>query len=146
MVDIKISRWWLLVFGLVAIDQLTKYFARLNQLTVINPGVSFGFLAKFEMVPGLIVGCLILILALVWSQKPNWPLSLLFAGGLSNWLDRLSAGGVVDWLTIPMTSYRNNLADYLIAVGVVWWLWITIRRSPNCQRPLANGFERNTHD
>ncbi|HCC84855.1 MAG TPA: hypothetical protein DEP87_04195 [Candidatus Pacebacteria bacterium] len=58
------------------------------------------------------------------------PLGLIWGGGMSNWLDRWLMSGVRDWLVIPGTPLKNNLADWAITLGVVWWLWQSARVKP----------------
>lgn len=59
-----------------------------------------------------------------FQLSPSVPLSLFLGGALSNIADRLWLGGVRDWLVIPGTRLYNNLADYAIAVAVIWLILI----------------------
>jgi lipoprotein signal peptidase len=115
---------WLIVAITVALDQLTKLGARSWGWSTLNPGISFGW---FHQLPST---WLILILAgigLGLSFKLARITSIspvirgLFIGGLiSNLLDRIFLGGVVDWIPVPFVGLSNNLADYAIALSVVW--------------------------
>ncbi len=55
----------------------------------------------------------------------GWPalgLALFVAGGVSNWIDRITQGTVVDFLNVgigPMRTGIFNIADVAIMIGVV---------------------------
>lgn len=86
------------------------------------------FLLSFsaEVINAIAITALLVLLAfLLWSfLKDNQyllaGLSLIFFGGLSNFLDRLVYGFAVDWIHVDhiMTSVFN-LADFFIFLGVV---------------------------
>jgi signal peptidase II len=62
-------------------------------------------------------------------------LSLFIAGGVSNWLDRLVDGRVVDFLNVGVGSLRTgvfNVADMAVMLGVALFL-LPVRR----QQPVA---------
>lgn len=83
----------------------------------INPGVSFGI----EVPSGLIYLALILVgVKFCQEREQRMPLGLIMAGGVSNLLSRIMYGGVGDYLSWGGVLY-NNLADYLIVFGVVWY-------------------------
>lgn len=63
---------------------------------------------------------------------------LIVAGGLSNLLDRLTYGYVVDYINIH-TAYFN-LADIFILVGI---LWIAFHKSPPSQENLFDSQSKN---
>ena len=72
-----------------------------------------------------------------WRQWHTVALSLLLAGGFSNWVDRLSDGRVVDFLNIGIGALRTgifNVADVAIMVGVALFLFAETRAS----RPAAD--------
>lgn len=48
---------------------------------------------------------------------------LVLAGGVSNFLDRIFWGGVVDFISLPFFPWKFNLADVGITVGVVVLLY-----------------------
>jgi lipoprotein signal peptidase len=50
-------------------------------------------------------------------------LGLILAGGVMNIGERWLWGRVNDYWTVPIVNINNNLADWLIAVGVVVVLW-----------------------
>lgn len=52
-------------------------------------------------------------------------LALIVAGGLSNLVDRLIYGGVVDYIKIFVWPIFN-IADVMIVVGVLLWMWYLV--------------------
>jgi lipoprotein signal peptidase len=105
----------------VAVDQISKYWAAVYQLVTINPGVSFSWLG--EMSSSVILGLSIfawvsITYYLVISEKYNPVVrGLVIGGGMSNVIDRLWFSGVRDWLPIPGLNLHNNLADYALVLG-----------------------------
>jgi len=87
---------------------------------MFNRGVSFGL-----NVPGVEVVVLIVWLGLVYVfyKERSWALLLIIIGGGWNLGERLLTGGVMDYWRIPGTFVYNNLADWLIFAGVVWYIW-----------------------
>lgn len=105
--------------GLIVLDQLTK---ATSSLTIIN------HLGAFSLViPNIInlsLGLIILIALMTWRRhqplsRHSWMIHhsmvLIGAGGLSNILDRLWHGGVIDF--IPIGSAIFNLADLYVFAG-----------------------------
>jgi signal peptidase II len=67
---------------------------------------------------------LALLVALFRSRWPLWrgiAFALLFAGGISNWIDRVLRGSVVDFLNVGIGWLRTgifNVADMAIMLGL----------------------------
>lgn len=57
-----------------------------------------------------------------------WPWSLIIIGAISNLLDRLYYGGVIDFLSWPH-FFVFNLADGYITVGIVWLIFANFRKN-----------------
>lgn len=98
-----------------------------------NPGAAFGFLADadspwrkpfFITVSLVAVGIIVMILRGVAFQQQIllWGLSLIAAGAVGNFIDRVRLGYVIDFIVWKYTDeYRwptFNIADALICVGV----------------------------
>ncbi len=100
--------------GTVCLDQLSKkYFAN----TICNGGIAFGL--KFGNV-FLISLILVTIFFLILREKNSLSiagLTLIFAGGVSNFWDRLVFGCVRDFVAIYKFPIFN-LADAIITIGV----------------------------
>jgi signal peptidase II len=79
-----------------------------------------------------------LLAALIRSRWTGWPafgLALFVAGGLSNWIDRLSHGSVVDFMNVGIGPVRTgvfNVADVAIVTGAALFVLREVwpRRSP----------------
>lgn len=96
----------------------------------INPSGIFGLGLANEVLIGITLAVCI-ALALVLATRPLSPptrlgLWLLLGGALSNVLDRVLVGGVIDIIAIA-GSPRFNLADVMIVLGAtsliraLWW-------------------------
>jgi len=98
-----------LAVGIVAGDQLIKWWWLQQGVAVINRGVAFGLWANdiWWVAAGVIVGYL-------WWTKKGRQWDLIIGGGLSNLGDRLLRGGVVDG------QWGFNLADVAIILGSLW--------------------------
>ena len=121
-----LSKVIVITVGVVVIDQFTKGVVSANGwYMVINKGVSFGWRPAGEWLTitlVVLVGVLSAVSFRYWRRAPL--VAGLFLGGVTaNLLDRISYGGVRDWLPIPWTGLYNNLADWAIAVAVVLLLY-----------------------
>lgn len=105
--------------SVLLIDQLSKFLIIKFGLASINQGVLFGTLFHGSITSLLFV-FLILGLAMFWYFKRSYNLGLLLviAGGISNLIDRLYRGGVVDFIKLPVGP-AFNLADLAIVLGCV---------------------------
>lgn len=106
------------LFGIILLDQISKLFFLKSGIGFINKGISFGILLSHYGVILLI--CFLLLLGLLVSSnfaKKNFWFQLVLAGGLSNLLDRVFRGGVVDFISFWFFP-SFNLADIVIVVGV----------------------------
>ena len=78
-------------------------------------------------------GFILLALPIVAMKRPgsNWhivAISLAFAGGVSNLIDRVTRGTVVDFLNIGVGQLRTgifNVADVAIVVGIGMLLFVS---------------------
>src|SRR6056297_327712 len=110
---------------LLVLDQLLKYLAIKNILPdlggylayVCNPNISWGIpLGGFWFWILWII--IMLILAYLLAQSFNFGLLLILAGAISNAIDRLIHGCVIDYINLGFFPIFN-LADAMITVGVV---------------------------
>jgi signal peptidase II len=136
----------LLLAATAGCDRVTKHYA----VTTLagNPGQSYlgdtirldyyensgGFLSAgstwsrgtrtvvFQIANGFFLfGTLILAVRYQWSRLAAIGLILFVAGGVSNWIDRVAMGSVIDFLNIGIGSFRTgifNVADVAIMTGV----------------------------
>ncbi len=142
----KLSGLWypLAVVALVVLfDQATKVVAGRYFTVYPNQGISFGLGAVLpaELVTAT-VSVVLAIVVMHWLRSGllrRHPVSLgMFVGGaVSNQVDRILLGYVVDWLPVPFTSLTNNLADWALFGGVILYLY-GIRHSVSGSRSTAD--------
>jgi lipoprotein signal peptidase len=96
----------------------------------INYGLSFGLEVTW-LVP--VLGVSLLSLIIWWMRQDNdWSWLPILTGGSINLADRIiTGGGVEDYWLIPGTEIYNNLADWLIFVGVVLTLIKLFKKNGN---------------
>lgn len=149
------SRHYVLLAGLVfLIDRLTKYFVMYRMPhyqihpyasieLVFNRGISFGLFHSegafvFTSV-NILIGFVIALLAThTYARLKENKLIIgevfIFAGAISNVIDRYVYGGVIDFIAL---SFRNwhfavfNVADIFIFIGVV--LMIILEYKDSCK-------------
>ena len=89
-----------------------------------NQGIVFGLLqnyGRFFIIPSLVIVTFILFSYLKTDNKQTllqWGILLILAGALSNLIDRLIYGCVIDYLLLNKFPYSFNLADSSILAGV----------------------------
>jgi signal peptidase II len=76
----------------------------------------------FQFLNGLfLIGTLIMAIRFQWSRLAAVGLLLFVAGGMSNLIDRIAVGSVIDFLSVGIGSFRTgifNIADVAIMAGV----------------------------
>ncbi len=94
----------------------------------------------FVVIVGLFLGGLFVYLV-TYSKQSMWPLigfSLVFAGGISNFYDRVvNNGAVVDFINIGLGSLRTgifNIADVAIMVGIAIVIFISFKGSGTVEK------------
>jgi len=91
---------------------------------VLNRGVSFGLVVPVVLVY-LAIGLVSYLIVKEERFGSKLALGLILMGGVMNLVSRLKYGGVYDNLVLA-GMLRNNIADYLIVVGVVVYGWYVI--------------------
>lgn len=110
----------MIIFWVILLDQLTKTLVlRLGINHACNIGFAFGILQGF--LNGLIAFLVLLGVIYIFTKEAKsvvWlGLTLVIGGGLSNIIDRLIRGCVVDFIDLKVWP-AFNLADAAISVGV----------------------------
>lgn len=83
-----------------------------------NQGVSFGmYFTGIEW----IVFVILCFLGYLLVNNFSWGLYMVWVGGLINTINRLITGYVCDYFNLGLVS--NNIADFLIFVGIVLFLF-----------------------
>jgi len=146
--------WFGLAGAVIALDQLTKWWALaalvphrpvevlpfFNLTLVFNRGAAFSFLAGAGGWQKLFfIGLAIVISAIlaVWLARSAWRqrwlaagIALILGGALGNVIDRIHHGHVVDFLDLHAAGWHwpaFNLADSAITVGAVVLLILSLR-------------------
>lgn len=123
---LRLSRWLLVIGYWIVAVFLQEIFSKLFAITP-NFGVTFGWGNKDI---SLILSIVVLVVVLrLYARQNSWGLLLIIIGGLVNLLDRLKYGYVRDYWSVPFSSIKNNLADWLIFIGMIviicnlesWW-------------------------
>ena len=134
----------ILMIALIALDQITKYFAARDNIktTVIenffylsystNKGAGFSFLADkewgqtlFKIITPVALVAFIVFYVFAVKKSFKWltySLALIIAGTIGNYIDRLLNGEVVDFLSFRFWDYyfpTFNVADICLTVGVI---------------------------
>lgn len=131
----------ILTIGLILIDQITKIItlkqlAPIGSVTIIenilsftyveNRGAAFGIMQNSRIF--FLIFTVILIGAIIYytiktKQNSKFYListSLIIAGGIGNFIDRLFRGYVVDMIEVTFISYPVfNFADICIVIGAI---------------------------
>ena len=142
----------ILVIILIILEQLTKIALLMNKdklpITVINNvlnfsyvensgaafGIKVGSVWTFVLVNIVILGIIIKFIHCQMSKLNNKIvviLSLVLAGGISNLIDRIFRGYVVDFIDItPIVNFPVfNFADIMIVVAVILFAVIVIKNT-----------------
>lgn len=93
-----------------------------TRVIVRNYGVSFGISGWFFILLNIV---LVILLTKFWWENNFKGIDLIVAGGFVNLVDRINFGYVRDYWQIGWVY--NNLADWIIQVGVIIFLsqlWI----------------------
>jgi len=103
-------------------DRVGKYFAVLFSWGTLNTGAPLGFF------PGsaILFGVLSILVGVLLCRAET----VILLGALSNAIDRLFIGGVIDYIPLPLPMIHKilyfNIADMMIAVGFIVY---SIRRA-----------------
>lgn len=146
---------FLLFLSVLLLDQLAKSWVLQNlgdpidllgpylQIIVFhNSGIAFGLPIPY---PVLTIGILIILLFLVIHYRSAlaaaqpiiiFPLALIYAGAVSNLIDRFRHQSVIDYLSIPLGSVFN-LADLAVITGIIILFIHEIRR-PAAPHQMTN--------
>lgn len=112
---------------LVALDQLIKGWVVQTPFFEVNSQIILGFLK----IDPLSFSCIFILLILLWliAVKPTdfksiLGLTLIFSGASANLIDRLTRGGVIDYLSLHIVNLtlKFNLADLIIIIGIGYFI------------------------
>jgi len=114
---------------LLIVLQVTDYLIQKYATAEANSQLIFGTLGDNAIAIGV---SLLLILILVISHKKGLietaPVYLIIAGAISNILDRIFYGGVIDYFTLPLIP-TFNFADICIVTGIGIFIYHTLSQA-----------------
>ena len=135
-----------LVFLVILLDQISKAFAlrylstspsipvieNIFHLTFVrNTGIAFGLLQNNEFILTVSIFVCVVLLLLISLRLRNaksgyqWAYGLVMGGALSNFIDRLRLGYVLDFLDFQIWPVFN-IADSCITVGMIILMLFTV--------------------
>lgn len=93
----------------------------------INKNIAFSLPLSYFILYPLVF---LIIFFLLWQwfialRKKSvliWPWALVIIGAISNLIDRLRYGGVIDFINVPYFTVLN-ISDIYISIGVVWLIY-----------------------
>ncbi len=123
--------------GIIVLDQISKTLVvkYYPQIVSENNGGAFSFLNGFASYQPIVVFLVLAIVAALIFIKQTRQLGvfLILAGALSNLIDRILRGSVVDFINVSVWP-SFNLADIAISAGLVSvaiYLFYPTKKSPS---------------
>lgn len=118
----------MIFIALVLLDQASKAIIRSFGVYSINANSAWSIDLKILNIalPIVSLAAIIYFVARNKIDREVLPLTLIISGGVSNLLDRVFFGGVVDFIDFKFFP-SFNLADAMIFAGVVWFALVLLR-------------------
>lgn len=123
-----------IMFSLIALDILTKMLFYGKHFFIFNYIENKGLIFGLNLFNPLTTILLTLIFIIIWiilliKSKKEYSTGIIFilAGLVSNLLNRIFLGYVIDFIDIKIISIFN-LADVFIIVGVILLIWRAIKK------------------
>jgi len=123
---LKILKLVLLFLLVILLDQVTKFWFSQNLVLTINTGFSFGMINNLPVVviSALQIFFLLVVVGLIRLKKiDEYQAIIILAAGSSNLIDRWIFSGVRDIFYLPVLNLTNNLADWLIFLTIIVWIF-----------------------
>ena len=123
--------------GIILLCVLSEYIGREIASKFIavshNPGAAFGIM---NGTPGLAltlsaIACAVILGVIYLADMRTLTrigLSIMAGGAVSNLLERIFLGYVIDWIPVPFFDLQYNLADAAISLGALI-VFISVNRS-----------------
>ena len=118
------------------INQSKQIFSFLSFTFVKNFGIAFSFFNNESIDISLWISILVFLICFIlslyiftsifkeqFSSIEYFALSLILAGGLGNFIDRITYGYVVDFIDISFNPYIFNLADTYVTIGILIYIF-----------------------
>ena len=123
----------------IALGEIKSWIPNLVSLTYLqNRGAAFSILQDQQLLFAVIT--LVVVVGAIWylhkhMEDSLWPVSglvLIIAGGLGNFIDRISQGFVVDMFHLDFVNFAIfNVADSYLTVGVIVLLLAMLKEEIN---------------
>ena len=114
----RLNYWVIFVLALILCQSISSLISK-SSFVNINDKMFFGYFGNNNLVLYLVASITVVLALMAWSNKKLWPfLALILAGTISNVLDRLFYGGVVDYIDLSIIP-TFNVADIVIILGIV---------------------------
>jgi signal peptidase II len=123
----------LVAAGVTALDQATKAVVPgVDLVHTQNSGVAFGALSGGGAIVTVVVAIALVALLGYFATHVRRPLfwlptGMLVGGAIGNVIDRVRAGGVTDFVQVPLGFPAFNVADMSITCGVLVLLYVLER-------------------
>jgi signal peptidase II len=145
------KKYFFSILLLFIIDRFSKIYILKNSSSSlggffslqINKDMAFSLPMTYLVLYPIII---LILIILIWFWKKDmvkksiliWPWALIIIGAISNLLDRIKYGGVIDFINLPYFTVFN-LSDVYISMGVVWILWYEwfFRKNKNLDKNLT---------
>ena len=135
---------------IILFDQVTKMILINQNITIIpnflsfnytqNTGVAFN-IGTNNIITIIIINVIIigLIIKFIKDNDLNIgaliSLFIVLAGGISNLIDRIFRGFVIDFIDVNIFNFPNfNIADICIVLGIVFLIFIIIKSTINKEK------------
>ena len=128
---------------IILFDQVTKMILINQNITIIPNFLSFNYIqntgAAFNIgtnniITIIIINVIIIGLIIKFIKDNDLHIGALFslfivlAGGISNLIDRIFRGFVIDFIDVNIFNFPNfNVADICIVLGIIFLIVITIK-------------------
>ena len=147
----KIVNMVIITAILVAIDQITKFFAEHylydNSVDIIsnffkldllyNSGAAFGILKNSRILFCVLTVFFCIVLEFFYFKMPDenkfnilkYDIIILFSGAIGNLIDRIKTGEVIDFLSFKFGDYyfpTFNIADIYVTVSAILLLILVV--------------------
>ena len=128
----KIKHYVIFVI-IILIDQLTKLLVVSKNLYTENFGGAFGIGKRYVILIlsiMIIIGIIIYLIKNKSNIKNYMPYALILAGGISNLIDRIFRGYVIDFINVNIFNFPNfNIADICITCGICYLVIVLIKEN-----------------
>ena len=135
---------------IIILDQITKMILTNKNINLIsgflginyteNTGAAFN-IGSNNIVMVILVNVIILGIIIKFIKENELdlkiliPLFIVLAGGISNFIDRIFRGFVIDFIDVNIFNFPNfNIADICIVLGIVFLIFIIIKSTINKEK------------